>query len=135
MTAQQAVCLCIALFAAPLAAQESDSKLKIKGLRDWGKQGSPAIEKVAPYLVDVDPEVRREAVKALVAIGTQRSLDPLIRATADEDGEVQIRAIDGIVNFYFPGYVETGMTAQLKKAGALIPSAFKSENEQVIDRT
>jgi HEAT repeat protein len=123
------VCLC----AGALSAQESESKLKIKGLRDWSREGSPAIDKVAAYLVDVDPEVRREAVKSLVVIGTQRSLDPLIKATADEDGEVQIRATDGIVNFYFPGYVEQGMTAQLKKAGALLPSVFKDENDQVID--
>jgi HEAT repeat protein len=125
--------LCLVGLLLPLLAQDSDSRLKIKALRDWAKEGSPAIEKVAPYLIDADVEVRREAVRALVTIGTQRSLDPLIRALGDEDPEVQIRATDGIVNFYFPGYVERGLSAQLRRAGALIPSVFRDQNEQVVD--
>ena len=48
-------------------------------------------------------DVRLEAVKAIVDIGTQRSLDPLIKACGDNDPEIQIRATDGLVNFYVPG--------------------------------
>ena len=61
--------------------------------------------------------MRVEAVKQITEIGTQYSLDPLIQATRDNDPEVQIRATDGLVNFYLPGYVKTGFGASLKRVG------------------
>jgi len=114
-------------------AQE-DQKQKIRLLRDLGKQGSAAIERITPYLQDSDVEVRREAVKAIVQIGTVRSLDPLVAACRDNDPEVQIRAVDGLVNFYLPGYVERGISATLRRAGNLILGRWsEGANEDVID--
>ena len=78
-------------------------------------------------------DVRREAVKAIVDIGTQRSLDPLIKATGDNDPEIQIRATDGLVNFYVPGYVKTGLTASLRRVGSSIKGKFTDTNDLVID--
>ncbi len=78
-------------------------------------------------------DVRREAVKAIVDIGTQRSLDPLVKATRDNDPEIQIRATDGLVNFYVPGYVKTGLTASLRRAGSSIKAKFTDNNDLVID--
>jgi HEAT repeat protein len=77
--------------------------------------------------------VRREAVKAIVEIGTQRSLDPLVKAASDNDPEIQIRATDGLVNFYVPGYVKTGLTASLKRVGSSIKSKITDTNDLVID--
>jgi len=77
--------------------------------------------------------VRIEAVKAIVEIGTQRSLDPLIQATRDNDDEIQIRATDGLVNFYVPGYVQSGLTASLKRAGKSLKSRWTDTNDQVVD--
>ncbi len=74
-----------------------------------------------------------EAVKAIVDIGTQRSLDALVKATADSDPEIQIRATDGLVNFYVPGYVKTGLTASLRRAGSSIKAKFTDNNDLVID--
>jgi HEAT repeat protein len=114
-------------------AQE-DQKQKIRLLRDLGKQGSAAIERITPYLQDSEVEVRREAVKAIVQIGTVRSLDPLVAACRDNDPEVQIRAVDGLVNFYLPGYVERGISATLRRAGNLILGRWsEGANEDVID--
>ena len=114
-------------------AQE-DQKHKIRLLRDLGKQGSAAIERITPYLEDPDVEVRREAVKAVVQIGTVRSLEPLVAACRDNDPEVQIRAVDGLVNFYLPGYVERGISATLRRAGNLILGRWsEGANEDVID--
>src|SRR5581483_3005288 len=62
-----------------------------------------------------------------------RSLDPLIIATQDNDPEVQMLATDGIVNFYLPGYVKTGLTAPLRKVGTSIKGKFTDTNDQVID--
>jgi HEAT repeat protein len=111
-----------------------DGKARAKAVRDYAKiGGSETIPKLEPYLVDPDVDVRREAVKGIVAIGTQRSLDPLIKACADNDPEIQIRATDGLVNFYVPGYVRTGLTASLRRAGSSIKGKFTDTNDQVID--
>jgi HEAT repeat protein len=111
-----------------------DAKARAKAVREYGKGGgSEIIPKLETYLLDPDVGVRREAVKAIVDIGTQRSLDPLIKATADNDPEIQIRATDGLVNFYVPGYVKTGLTASVRRAGSSIKAKFTDTNDLVID--
>jgi HEAT repeat protein len=124
--------LAVCLFTA-LGQEPSTPKQRIRSVRDLVKQGSPAIAKIQPYLKDDDVDVRREAVKALVEIGTQRSLDPLISALKDEDAEVKVRATDGLVNFYLPGYVQTGLSAQLKRAGSLVGAAFNDTSELAVE--
>jgi len=84
-------------------------------------------------LKNPDPEIRIEVVKQITAIGTLRSLDPLILASQDNDPEVQIRATDGLVNFYLPGYVQHGLGASLKRMGTGIKGKFTDTNDQVID--
>jgi HEAT repeat protein len=125
---------CLLLFwGAHLAAQD-DAKQRAKAVRDYAKgAGSEVIPKLEPYLADPDVEVRLEAVKAIVDIGTQRSLEPLIKAAGDNDPEIQIRATDGLVNFYVPGYIKTGLTASLKRVGTSIKSKFTDTNDLVID--
>ncbi len=113
---------------------QDDAKQRAKAVRDYAKgAGSEIIPKLEPYLADPDVDVRREAVKGIVDIGTQRSLDPLIKATADNDPEIQIRATDGLVNFYVPGYVKTGLTANFRRVGSSIKGKFTDTNDQVID--
>jgi HEAT repeat protein len=97
--------------------------------RDLANGGSEAIEKLKPMVADPVREVRLEVVKSLVAIGTQHSLDPLIQITRDNDPEIQMRAVDGIVNFYLPGYLQSG----LQRFGSAVRSRFDQENTQVID--
>jgi len=131
--ARSVVLLLACLAGAGLWAQE-DSKQKIRQLRELGRQGSPAIERIAAYLQDADPEVRREAVKAIVQIGTVRSLDPLTEALRDNDSEVQIRATDGIINFYLPGYVARGLSATLRRVGNLVTGRWSdAANEDIIE--
>jgi HEAT repeat protein len=123
---------CFLLAGVGLAAQE-DAKQRVKAVRELGKGGSGEISKIEPFLSDPDLDVRLEAVKAIVDVGTQASLDPLIKATSDNDAEVQIRATDGLVNFYVTGYVKTGLTAPLRRMGTSIKSRFTETNDQVID--
>jgi HEAT repeat protein len=126
--------LCVALATFSLGAQDqNDVKARAKGVRELGKGGSETIAMIEPFLSDPDLGVRLEAVKAIVAIGTQRSLDPLIKASRDADAEMQIRATDGLVNFYVPGYIKTGLTASLRRAGSSIKGKFTDTNDQVID--
>jgi HEAT repeat protein len=125
-----ALCACVAAFS--LLAQD-DVKARVKGVRELGKGDSESIPKIEPYLSDPSVEVRLEAVKAISDIGTQRSLDPLVKATSDSDPEIQIRATDGLVNFYVPGYLKTGLTAPLRRAGSSIKGKFTDTNDLVVD--
>src|SRR5215216_2263636 len=104
-----------------------------KDVREMAKGGSDSIPKLQQLLKNPDVGVRVEVVKQITQIGTQRSLDPLIEATQDNDPEVQIRATDGLVNFYLPGYVDTGFGATIKRAGTSIRGRFTDTNDQVID--
>jgi HEAT repeat protein len=116
-----------------LAAQAQDAALRPKDIRDMGKGGASAIPKLAALLANPDVEIRREAVKQIADIATQYSLDPLIQATRDTDAEIQIRATDGLVNFYLPGYLKTGFASSLRRAGTSIKGHFTDTNDQVID--
>jgi len=122
--------LCMVLAQGPEAASPKE---RVKQAKDLGKQGSQAIPELQKMLADRVTDVRIEAVKSIVEIGTQYSLDPLIQATKDNDPEVQIRATDGLVNFYLPGYVRTGLTASLKRIGSSIKGRFTDTNDAVID--
>lgn len=102
-------------------------------IRDLVKQGAGSIPQIAEYLKDPEPGVRHEAIRGLTELGTGASLDPLIRALADNDPENQMSAIDGLVNFYLPGYVKTGIVGAVKKAGTAVKSRFAETNDQVID--
>ncbi|MCS6953821.1 MAG: HEAT repeat domain-containing protein [Bryobacterales bacterium] len=129
--------LCLISTALALAAQDIASPNpaeRKRAARELKAQGTAALPSLTKLLSDPDVEVRIEAVKAIVEIDTQHSLDPLIQATRDSDPEVQIRATDGLVNFYLPGYVRTGFTASLRRVGGRIKGRFTDEtNEQVID--
>ena len=120
-----AVCVCLL----PLAAQD----VKPKDVRDVAKGGANAIPKLQQYLKNQPPEIRAEAVKQLTEVGTAASLDPLIEATQDADPEIQILATDGLVNFYSPGYVKTGLSGSLQKVGTSIKGKFTDTNDLVID--
>lgn len=104
-----------------------------RDVRLAAKDGQKTIPTVAGYLNSASVDTRVEAVKQLTALGGKDSIDPLIRATHDADPEVQIRATDGLVNYYLPGYVKTGLGSSLIRAGASIKAKFSDNNDQVID--
>lgn len=116
-------------FAATLTAQE----VRPKDVKEIGKGGSNAIPRLQELLKNPSRDVRVEATKQLGDIGTARSIDPLIEATKDNDAEVQLRATDGLVNFYLPGYLQTGFAASIKRVGTSIKSKFTDTDDQVID--
>ena len=116
--------------------QSEDSfsaKQRISRIRDLGKKGADAIPALAEYLSDGDRDIRVEAARAIVKIDGEASLTPLVKATRDNDAEVQIRATDGLVNFYLPGYVAKGLTGPVTRGLRQAKSVFSSRNDQVID--
>jgi HEAT repeat protein len=104
-----------------------------KDVRAVARQGSTAIPTVAQYLNSPSVDTRIEVIKQLIAIGGRDTIDPLIRGTQDADPEVQIRATDGLVNFYQPGYVRQGLGSSVVRAGASLRAKFSDTNDQVID--
>jgi len=123
----------LALLASALLVPFAAVAVTPKEVREMAKAGQNAIPQLQELLKDPDVDVRIEAVKQITAIGSLRSLDPLILATADNDPEVQIRSTDGLVNFYLPGYVQAGLSASLKRVGTGIKGKFTDTNDQVID--
>jgi HEAT repeat protein len=121
--------IAVLCFPPQVRAQNSDPKSRVREARELARGGSEAIPKIRPMLTDSAPEVRLEAVKSIVAIGTQHSIDPLIQATRDNDAEIQIRAVDGIVNFYLPEYVQTG----LQRWSTAVKARFDQENTQIVE--
>jgi len=122
--------------ALPAAAQDTespDARQRARAARELGKGGSEAIPALQKMLSDPEVEVRAEAVKAIATIGTQHSLEPLVQASGDSDAEIQIWATDGLVNFYHPGYLQTGLSATLRRIGTSIKGRFTDVNDQVID--
>jgi HEAT repeat protein len=71
------------------------SRDRMKQARDLGKQGSEAIPQLVKLYDDANIPVRVEVIHSIAEIGGPRSLDPLVKALADPDAEIQIRATDG----------------------------------------
>lgn len=130
--------LVFGLLSSGLLIAQSEDKFnlnqRISRIRDLGKRDNTAIPALAQYLTDPDRDIRVEAVKAIVKIGTEASLAPLATATHDSDPEVEIRATDGITNYYLPGYVvKSGLTGSLSRGMRQVKSYFASRNDQGID--
>jgi HEAT repeat protein len=128
---------CAVFFCLCLTAQNNlgSPKQQISRIRDLGKRDSGAIPALSAYLSNPNSEVRLEAVKAIVRIGGEDSLTPLVQATKDKDPDVQIQATDGLVNFYMPGYVVNGFTAPVARGVRQAKSYLNNRNDQVIDPT
>lgn len=128
---------CALLLSALLTAQSEDKfnqNQRISRIRDLAKRDNTAIPALSQYLTDPARDIRVEAVKAIVKIGTEASLAPLATATNDSDPEVEIRATDGIINYYLPGYVvKSGLTASISRGMRQVKSYFASRNDQIID--
>jgi HEAT repeat protein len=128
---------CVVSFAAAALAQNENAynpNQRIQRIRELAKKDTQAITALADYLADPNRDIRIEAVKAIVKLDTDRSLAPLAQAVHDSDSEVQIRATDGLVNYYVPGYVvKGGLTGYLTRGMRQVKTFFASRNDQVVD--
>ena len=103
------------------AQPAGDARTKIRNIRDLARQGDEGVPLIAPYLRDADLEVRLESAKTLAEMGGPKVLEPLLIAAQDNDPEIQIRATDGLVNVYLPGFVKNGLSGTLRRVGTTIP--------------
>lgn len=114
--------------------KSTDPKQRRKAAEQIGKSGNQdSIPHLAELLDDPVADVRSEAVAAIISIGTQHSLAPLAKASRDAMPNIQMLAVDGMVNFYYPGYVERGWMASLKSLGANVKDRFRKPNPIVIE--
>jgi HEAT repeat protein len=126
-----AVFLCLSL-----AGQNTSGlspKEQISRIRDLGKRDAGAIPALSAYLSNPNGDVRLEAVRAIVRIGGEDSLTPLVEATKDKNPDVQMEATDGLVNFYLPGYVPKGLTSPVTRGVRHAKSYFANRNDDIID--
>jgi HEAT repeat protein len=121
----------LALIASLSFAQ--DVKQRVRSAHDLGKQGEDAIAQLVPYVSDNDVSVRIEAVKSLDEIGGPKTVDALLKLVNDPDPEIEIRATDGLVNVYLPGYLKSGLSGTLSRVGTSIKAKFSDTNDQVIE--
>lgn len=124
------------LIAVPLAAQtedlrSSEAKVRAKaadkiGDRGAKNEGDPMVFCQALGEVVDDParKVREEVVIALIKVGTQHCIEPLQKAAKDASPEIQSMAVDGLVDFYFPGYVKFGWINSVKSFGSSLKKRF-----------
>lgn len=115
------------------AQNQPDTKQRQRAAHDLAKNGPDGVPALQGYVKDPDLNVRLEAVKALDEIGGPKTLDALVLASRDPDPEMQIRATDGLVNVYLPGYLKTGISGTLARAGNSVKAKFTDTDDQIID--
>jgi HEAT repeat protein len=116
------------------ASQKDRDKAQISRIHELEKNGTGGLVELSGFLKDPDRPVRVAAVNAIVDVGSTASLDPLLAATHDSDAEVRVRATDGIVNVYVPGYVaNTGLSGYFTRGLHQVKLFFSERNDKVID--
>lgn len=144
---------CLLLIAISASAQEEwelgladpDPKARIKAARNLSDSpdGFRNFELLAPLLQDESEDVRAAAVTALIKLRLIDAQPLLVDATADLSPRVQALAVDGLVDFFVPEYVQFGRLASIKgfadglkrrfsKPTPLIVPSYVSPNPEVI---
>ena len=94
----------LVLFGLFMASAQDDPKLRVKVVHDLAKGGASSLPKIEVYLDDPEINVRIETVKAIVEIGTGRSIEPLVKALREfqelRDEASAIRMKQRISDFY-----------------------------------
>lgn len=124
----------VSLFAQDLDSTDPKVRQKaVKELASGNGDQSQACQSLSSLVRDPSPDVRGEVVIALVKIGGQQCLEPLRQATKDADPDLQSAAVDGLVNFYIPGYVKFGWLNSAKSFGNQVTKRFSSPEPLVIE--
>jgi HEAT repeat protein len=124
----------VSLFAQDLDSTDAKVRQKaVKALASDGGDHSQACESLGRLVNDPSPDVRGEVVIALIKVGGQQCLAPLRAATKDADPDIQSAAVDGLVNFYIPGYVKFGWLNSAKAFGGQVTKRFKEPEPLMIE--
>jgi HEAT repeat protein len=114
--------------------RDPDPKLRERAAKTLAEEGNPAyVPALGAAVQDKEEKVRMAVVRALIQLGTQASLAPLAVAVKDSIPEIRFLAIDGIVNFYLPGYVESGLSGLVKSVTQRVEGFFSNVDNVVAD--
>ncbi|MEO8098599.1 MAG: HEAT repeat domain-containing protein [Acidobacteriota bacterium] len=114
------------------AQSAADPKERVRLVRDLSKKSEDGIADLATYVRDPATEVRLEVVKQLNQIGGPRTIPSLIPLSADTDPEIQIHAVDGLINVFLPGYLKNGVARSITRSNDQLRVKFV-DNTQVVD--
>lgn len=111
----------------------SKAKVRARAARTVGSlpNGSLHLHLLAPLLRDEDEGVRAAAVTAMVRMRTVDAQALLTQATADPSATVQTLAVDGLVDFYIPGYVKSG-SAMLTGLASALKNRFSKPSPLIV---
>ena len=133
---------CLLLVAMTAGAQEDwalglsdpDPKKRIKAARTLGAspEGFRNFELLAPLLQDESEDVRAAAVNALIRLRLIDAQPLLIDATADLSPRVQALAVDGLVDFFVPDYVQFGRLASITAFAAGLRGRFSEPTPLIV---
>ena len=142
-TLRLAALFLVPLFSLTLAAQvedlqSSDAKVRVKAVKSLadkkGGDRATLCKAIEGVVADPSAKVREEAAIALIKIGGQECLPGLRRAARENaDPDIQSMAVDGIVNFYMPGYVKFGWLNSVKGFGKAVSKRFSTPEPLIVE--
>ena len=94
--------------------------------------GSSDLAVISAQLQDESEDVRAGAILALVKLHEESGKQLLIDATEDANVSVQAMAVDGLVDFYLPGYAKTDAMKSAKSFVGNLRSRFKDTTDQIV---
>ncbi len=105
---------------------DPDPKLRIRAVRLMAEavDGFRHLDRLEPLLRDSDEDVRAAAVSTLIRVRTLDAQRLLMQATTDPSPRVQSLAVDGLVDFYVPNYVKTGLLSSLRSFASSLKGRF-----------
>ncbi len=114
--------------------RDPDPKVRERAARELGQNGNPAyVPALGAAVQDGDEKVRTAVVRSLIRLGTEDSLEPLCLAVRDGIPEIRYLALDGIVNHYLPGFVDTGFGGFFRSVGRRVEGMFSDVDTAVVD--
>lgn len=114
--------------------QDPDPRVRENAVKEIGEQGNPAsVATLATLVQDSEERVRVAVVRSLIRLGSPASLAPLTLALNDGIPEIRHQAIDGIINFYLPGYVDTGFGGFFRSVSRRVENMFSDVDTVVAD--
>lgn len=114
---------------------QSNPNDKARAIRTLGDSpdGISSLNDLAPLLGDNSEQVRLEVVTALIKFRAIAAQPLLLEATSDLSSRVQVLAVDGLVDFYSPGFFKQGgFTSTLRDFPGKIKSRFTNPTPLVI---
>jgi len=113
---------------------DPDPVVRERAAREFGEQGNPAYVSVVGSVVqDQNEKVRMAVVKSLIRLGSPASVSPLCTAVRDGIPEIRYLAIDGLINYYIPGFIDTGFSGFFRSVGRRVEGLFSDVDTLVVN--